>query len=304
MLIADILDFLRLKGITFAFRGDSTCEINGFSSLMHYRPGTVTWVKSQGNIPEGMDLSGISLAIVSEGVSGPFASVIMTAESKRAFFSVLERFFGTEEVHPRLGQNTYLSPQVKLGENVSIGHNCTLDGDISVGDNVVIGNNVSIVNRVRIGANSEIRSGVVIGHADSISYTEDEHHNKTMIRHFGGVWIGENVLIGENSTVCRGTLDDTVIGDGVKLDAMTQVSHNCRFGKNATAVAACRFCGSVVVEDGAYLVGALVRNQCRIGREAFVGLGAVVVKDVEKGQTVVGNPAKPFVKKESGGGPR
>lgn len=297
MLIADILEFLRQEEISFTFTGNSGDEIKGFSSLAHYRPGTVTWVKTQGNIPEGMDLSQVSLAIVSEDVSGPFAGAIVTAESKRAFFGVLEHFFGTEELRPRIGKNTYLSTQVRLGENVSIGHNCTLDGDISVGDNVIIGNNVSIVNRVRIGANSEIRSGVVIGHADSISYTEDEHHNKTMIRHFGGVWIGEDVLIGENSTVCRGTLDDTVIGDGVKLDAMTQVSHNCRFGENATAVAACRFCGSVVVEDGAYLVGALVRNQCRIGREAFVGLGAVVVKDVESGQTVVGNPAKPFIKK-------
>ena len=168
----------------------------------------------------------------------------------------------------------------------------------TIGDNAVIGSNVTIVNRVIISEGTEIRSGVVIGHDDSISYTEDAHHNKFPIRHFGGVWIGRNVMIGENSTVCRGTLDDTYIGDGVRLDALTQVSHNCRFEKNSVAVGGCRFFGSVTVEEGAYLVGALVRNQCRIGKEAVVGMGAVVIKNVENNQTVVGNPARPFVKKE------
>ncbi len=298
MQISEILSFLQETEIPVTFRGNAAEEVDGFSSLTHYRPNSFTWVKRQENIPQDADLSKIKLAIVSEDVCGDFANVIITPQSKRAFFSVLERFFGEKEQRARIGTNSYLSPQVKLGENVSVGHNCTLDGDITIGANTVIGNNVSIINRVVIGKNSEIRSGVVIGHADSISYTEDENHNKTMIRHFGGVWIGEDVLIGENSTICRGTIDDTVIGDGVKLDALTQVSHNCRFEKNSTAVAACRFCGSVTVEEGAYLVGAIVRNQCRIGKNAFVGMGAVVVSDIENDQTVVGNPAKPFAKKE------
>ena len=231
-------------------------------------------------------------------MEGNFANTITSPLSRRAFFSTLEHFYAPAECAPAIGENTYLSPQVKLGKNVRIEHNCSLGGQITIGDNAVIGSNVTIVNRVIIGEGTEIRSGVVIGHDDSISYTEDAHHNKLPIRHFGGVWIGRNVMIGENSTVCRGTLDDTYIGDGVRLDALTQVSHNCRFEKNSVAVGGCRFFGSVTVEEGAYLVGALVRNQCRIGKEAVVGMGAVVIKNVENNQTVVGNPAKPFVKKE------
>ena len=298
MQISDILLFLHQEGIPFTFRGNENETVEGFSSLAHYKSGSMTWVKKAENLPQGADLSQIRLAIVSEDVEGNFANTITSPLSRRAFFSTLEHFYTPAECAPAIGENTYLSPQVKLGKNVRIGHNCSLDGQITIGDNAVIGSNVTIVNRLIIGEGTEIRSGVVIGHDDSISYTEDAHHNKLPIRHFGGVWIGRNVMIGENSTVCRGTLDDTYIGDGVRLDALTQVSHNCRFEKNSVAVGGCRFFGSVTVEEGAYLVGALVRNQCRIGKEAVVGMGAVVIKNVENNQTVVGNPAKPFVKKE------
>lgn len=298
MQIAEILAFLETEGIIFSFEGDASAEVEGFSSLKEYKAGCLTWVKNRGSIPAGMDLSQVRLAVVSEEVEGVFPNVIRTNRSKQAFFAVLEHFWGEEKAQPPVGVHTYISPEVKLGRNVRIGNHCTLDGEITVGDGTVIGHNVTIINRVHIGRNCEIRSGAVLGYADAISYTEDEYHNKTMIRHFGGVRIGDDVLVGENSTVCRGTIDDTVIEDGVKLDALTQVSHNCHFEKNSVAVSASRFCGSVRVGEGAYIVGAIVRNQCRIGREAFVGMGAVVVKDVEDGQTVAGNPARPLIKSE------
>lgn len=298
MQIAEIMSFLKRKGVSFSFEGNPLATVEGFSSLKHYRPGCFTWIKNRASIPEEMDLSQVQLAIVSEDVTGDFSNVIKTAQSKYAFFATIEHFYSEKKEKPRVGEFTYISPEVKLGENVYIGHNCTLDGPITVGDGTVIGHNVTMVNRISIGRNCEIRSGVVIGHADSISYTEDENQNKTMIQHFGGVRIGDDVLVGENSTICRGTIDDTVIEDGVKLDALTQISHNCYFEKNSVAVSASRFCGSVTVGEGAYIVGALVRNQCYIGKNAFVGLGSIVVKNVEEGQTVVGNPAKPFIKRE------
>lgn len=295
MKISDILDFLAAENIPFSFSGESGAEIAGFSSLAHYKADSFTWVKAQKNIPEGFDVSRVQLAFLSEEVTGPFRNAIRTPESKHAFFAAIEHFYGQQETRPAIGQFTYISPKVKLGKNVRIGHNCTLDGEITIGDDTVIWNNVVIVNQVTIGRRCDIHSGAVIGH-DGFAYTEDETHRKTMVKHFGGVSIGDDVLIGENVCVSRGTIDDTVLESGVKIDALGHIAHNCWFERDAAMAVPCSVSGSVHIGRNGYLAGNIIRNQCTIGENAFVGLGAVVVKDVEANQTVVGNPARPFIK--------
>lgn len=298
MKILDILEYLKAEHIPFAFSGDAESWVEGFSSLTRYKPGSFTWIKAQKNIPENFDLSQLSLAVVSEEADpGAAPNVIRTPESKRAFFAAVEHFYGQEENRPAIGQFTYISPKVKLGKNVRIGHNCTLDGDITIGDNTVIWNNVVIMNRVTIGKDCNIHSGAVIGH-DGYAYTEDEDHKKTMVKHFGGVTVGDQVLIGENVCISRGTIDNTILESGVKIDALGHIAHNCWLEEDTAMLVPCSVSGSVHVGRNGYLAGNIIRNQCTIGENAFVGLGAVVVKDVAPGETVVGNPAKPFTRKK------
>ena len=154
-----------------------------------------------------------------------------------------------------------------------------MDGDITIGDDTVIWNGVTIVNRVTIGQRCEIKSGAVIGH-DGYAYTEDASHKKTMVKHFGGVTIGNDVLIGENLCISRGTIDDTTLENGVKLDALGHVAHNCYFERDSAMAVPCSVSGSVHVGENAYIAGDIIRNQCTVGDNAFVGLGAVVVKDL------------------------
>ena len=161
----------------------------------------------------------------------------------------------------------------------------------------MIWNNVVIVNRVTIGRDCDIHSGAVIGH-DGYAYTEDALHKKTMIKHFGGVSIGDRVLIGENVCISRGTIDDTILESGVKIDALGHIAHNCWFEEDAAMAVPCSVSGSVHIGRNGYLAGTIIRNQCVIGENAFIGMGAVVVKDVPSGETVVGNPAKPFIGKK------
>ena len=295
MIISEILDFLRRESISFTFTGDETAAVEGFSSLGHYKLGSFTWIKKQGNIPEGFDLSHLTLVFVSEEVDAePAPNVIRTVESKRAFFSTIEHFYAQEEERPSIGQFTYISPKVKLGKDVRIGHNCTLDGDITVGDGTVIGNNVVIVNRVTIGKNCEIQSGTVIGH-DGFGYTEDASHIKTMVSHFGGVVIGDRVRLGMNNVIARGVIDDTMIGDGTKFSDLCHIGHNNRIGQNCTLINAAVF-GSCDIGDNVYIVYSVIKNQSRIGSGAFVGMNSNVLKDVPPGVTVVGNPARPLMK--------
>lgn len=295
MKISEILDFLRSEDIPFSFTGEEGNVVEGFSSLTRYKLGSFTWIKTQKNIPEGFDLSQLALAFVSDGVdAGPAPNIIWTPESKRAFFSAMEHFYAQEEERPAIGQFTYISQKVKLGRNVRIGHNCTLDGDIIIGDGTVIWNNVVIVNRVSIGKDCEICSGTVIGH-DGFGYTEDADHKKTMVKHFGGVVLGDRVHLGMNNVIARGVIDDTVVGDGTKFSDLCHIGHNNRIGKNCTLINTAVF-GSCMIGDNAYIVYSVVKNQSRIGPGAVVGMNSNVIKDVPPGVTVVGNPARPLRK--------
>ena len=295
MKISEIIDYLYENEIRFSFSGDKEVDVDRFSSLSNYKDGSFTWIKTQKNIPEGFDLTRITLAFVAEEVEADVPNVIRSPESKHAFFSTIEHFYSPREERPAVGRFTYISPEVKLGKNVRIGHNCTLDGDIEIGDNTVIWNGVTIINHVRIGHDTEIQSGSVIGH-DGFGYSEDENHKKTMVRHFGGVVIGNNVLISSNVCVCRGTIDDTVIEDGVKIDNMSHVAHNCHMGQDSALAYPCWLGGSSTIERNGYVAAGVIRNQCTVHADGFVGMGAIVTKDVPAGQTVIGNPAKPYVK--------
>ena len=170
-----------------------------------------------------------------------------------------------------------------------------MDGNITIGDNTVIWNNVVIVNRVSIGNDCEIQSGAVIGQ-DGFAYTEDENHVKTMVKHYGGIVIEDNVNIGGNVIVDRAQIDDTVICAGCKIDPLVHIAHNVVLGKNSTVIACANIMGSVSTGENVYISSSIVRNQIKIGSNAVVGMGAVVVKDVSGDTTVVGNPAKVFEK--------
>lgn len=297
MKVSEILNFLDQEGIPYQFWGNSDLELQGFSSLYHYREGTFTWIKSEKNIPDHMDVSKLTLVFAEPDVfAEPSTNIICTNQSRRAFFSTIEQFYPQEEDYPAIGQFTYIGPKVKLGKNVRVGHNCTLDGDIVIGDNTVIWNNVTIINRVRIGSDCEIQSGAIIGHA-SLGYTETEDHKKIFIKHYGGVTIGDHVYIAKGVNIDRGTIDDTVIGSWVAVDSQARIGHNCQIGPYSTLALGCTLGGSTHIGECCYVSHMTSKEQISIGSHAKVGIGSVVIKNVAEQQTVVGYPARPFLPK-------
>ena len=294
--IKEILVHLDNINEKYTFVGDENQIIEGYSSLGNYKENSITWIKKRDNIPPNFDIKGIKLAIIQENENVEAENSIICNNSKRCFFSILDNLFvkNNETVNP-IGKGTYISSNVKLGKNVVIGHNCTIDGDITIGDNTRIYNNVSIINSVYIGENCDIESSVTIGH-DGFAFTENENHEKSMIKHYGGVKIGNNVHIGSQTHVARGTIDDTVIEDGTKIDTLTHIAHNCRIGKNSTIIAGSLLYGSVDLGENSYIASGIVRNQIKVGNNSFVGIGSVVLKDVENDITVIGIPAKPIIK--------
>src|SRR5690606_25926627 len=130
------------------------------------------------------------------------------------------------QVHPSasIGPFVVLGDNVRIGARVRIGAHCSVGDDSEVGEDSVLHAGVHIYHGVRVGARAILHSGVVIG-ADGFGFAPDGgRHQK--IAQLGGVRIGDDVEIGAGSCVDRGALDDTVIGNGVKIDNQVQIAHN------------------------------------------------------------------------------
>lgn len=293
-ILVDIVDYLVELGIECRVAGDPMCSVNGYSSVDNYVSGTLTWIKDRKRVEKAGILSFMSnyIAIVQEGQDISVQNGIYTNESKRAFFDAIERFFVVKSNKPPIGPGCYISESVTIGENVTIGANCILDGNISIGSGTVIEPGVIIINRVSLGDNCYVQAGVCIG-IDGYGYSEDEDHRKTMIKHYGGVKIGNQVFIGSHTNIARGTIDNTIICDGVKIAPSTHIGHNNKICENASIVCSTMY-GSVTTGKNAYVSASIVRNQITLGDNCVVGMGSLVTKDVAPDITVIGSPAKPI----------
>lgn len=119
----------------------------------------------------------------------------------------------------------------------------------------------------------------------------EENGRSVMIKHYGGVWIGDDVFISSHVDIERGTIEDTYIGNGVKIGPCTLIAHNNRIGENVNLIC-CHLYGSVSVEDNALVVGSIIKNQCTVGANSLIGIGSAVLHDIEAGKVAVGMPAR------------
>ena len=148
---------------------------------------------------------------------------------------------------------------------------------------------------INLGKNILVQNNVYIG-SFGHGYERDEDGKLWHFPHLGGVKIGDDVVLGSNCVVHRGTLGDTVIGRGTKLDANVFVSHNCQIGEDCSIAGPTTFGGGTIVGDRVTIgTGVVTRNGgIKIGDDATIGIGAVVTKDVPAGETWAGNPARPI----------
>jgi len=173
-------------------------------------------------------------------------------------------------------------------------HEIFFDKECTIGTNVRIYNNVTMMGRVIIGDNVIINAGSVIG-INGFGYERDENNKLVQFPHIGGVTIGDDVHIGANTVINCGTLSDTEIGIGSKLDSHIHIAHNVKIGKHCSIASFSVFGGGTVLGDySTVATGVSTRNGISIGKNAFLGLGAVITKNVPDDTTVMGNPARPI----------
>jgi UDP-3-O-[3-hydroxymyristoyl] glucosamine N-acyltransferase len=221
----------------------------------------------------------------------PEAAVILSARPRLDFARALQQFYA-EGVEPGIHPTAVISAGVRLGARVTVGPYAVLGESVVVGDDSVIGAGVSLARRTRIGTRTSIKPNTVIGEP-GFGFEDDEAGRHVRLLHLGAVRIGDDVEIGALVSIARGTLDDTVIEDGAKIDDHVFIAHNVRIGRGAFVIAGAEVSGSVVIGRDCWIGPQVtIRDQLTIGDGALVGIGSVVVKDVPAGMIVVGNPAK------------
>jgi UDP-3-O-[3-hydroxymyristoyl] glucosamine N-acyltransferase len=173
-----------------------------------------------------------------------------------------------------------IHPSAIIGNNVVIGAGTTIDA------------NVIIYDDVKIGSNCRIMSGSVIG-SDGFGYEKDSDGTWFKIEHLGSVVIGNNVDIGSNTCIDRGTLGNTIIGDNVKIDNLVHIAHNTTVNNGSMIIANAMVAGSCVIGENVWIApSSSIREGVIIGDGSLVGMGSVVTKNVDKNVIVMGVPAK------------
>ncbi|HOV46058.1 MAG TPA: UDP-3-O-(3-hydroxymyristoyl)glucosamine N-acyltransferase [Exilispira sp.] len=190
-----------------------------------------------------------------------------------------------------IGPYTVIGRDVKLGKDVIIGSNVNIGDNVIIGDNTVIFPSVTIYENCEIGKNCIIHANTVIG-SDGFGYVNDKGINYK-IEHLGKVVIENDVEIGSNSSVDRGTIGTTLIKKGSKIDNLVQIAHNTTIGSNSIVCSQVGIAGGATVGDNVILAGQVgVSDHCKVGNNVIVGAQAgLTPKNYPDNSFLLGTPA-------------
>jgi UDP-3-O-[3-hydroxymyristoyl] glucosamine N-acyltransferase len=180
-----------------------------------------------------------------------------------------------------IGENAVVGERVVVGENVTVFPGVVIGDDVSIGDDSVIYPNAVIYRNCVIGKRAVIQAGAVIG-SDGFGFAK-EAGRWLKIPQIGRVVIGDDVEIGANTSIDRGALEDTVIGNGVKLDNQIQIAHNCSIGENSAMAGCVGVAGSTRIGANCTVGGAgMIIGHLEIGDNVHISAGTMVTKNLTR----------------------
>lgn len=282
--------------------------ISGADELAHAGRNHVA-LAAHRNYAEDLKATSAGAVIVSEDLREgvpPDSIAIVSAHPHQLFAEILDCLFpaGTEalagapgaeapalvEENVRLGSNVILGPGVEIGRNTIIGANTVIGKGVTIGRNCVIAGNCTIECSY-LGDEVVLHAGVRIG-CEGFGWLDLGRSNRK-IPQLGRVILQDGVEVGANTTIDRGALGDTVVGEGSKIDNLVQIGHNCRIGRYCLIAAQSGLSGSTILEDGVLLGGgAGTSGHLTIGAGSIVYGRAAVTKNWPAGSKLVGAPAR------------
>ena len=252
MKLQEILDYLNISQ-------NCDIEISGLNGLKDATSKELSFLESSKYISSLKDTKAAAVFVnkefEQEVPAGTIAIVcdepyINLAKASKLFAPKLIENDGNE---PIIGENTTIMPNVHLGKNVVIGKNCTIMSGSFIADCVTIGNNtiiypnITIYRDCNIGDDCIIHSGTVIG-SDGFGFAHTKDGKYIKIYQNGNVIIGNDVEIGANCTIDRAVFSSTIIEDGVRIDNLVHIAHNCKIGRGSILVTQVGLSGSTTLQ--------------------------------------------------------
>ncbi len=288
--------------------GDPGLEIKGVSDIKKSTEGSISLYHDK-RYRKYLGETKASALVVSKKEKVDKFDLIRVENPLLAFTKVIAFFTPVDEKEDGIHPTAILAENVKIGKNVIVGPWTILEKDVELMNEVVVGahcyigsdstigncsslfSNVILYEKIILGKNVLIHSGTVLG-ADGFGFvTENDEHAK--IPHTGGVEIRDNVEIGANCAVDRGTFGNTVVGEGSKLDDFVHVGHNAQIGKGCLIAGKVGIAGSSVIGDYSVFGGqAGVVDHVEIGERSKVGAQSGITKSMPGNQTYSGMPAR------------
>jgi UDP-3-O-[3-hydroxymyristoyl] glucosamine N-acyltransferase len=312
---------LKLSEIKRIIGADSALDdsffINKISSLENAQENDLVVVLDKGELDvfgavsaEKINASKAGIFLTKEEIV-PGKKYLLVSDPLKAFQKLVEFVEQKETSKTQNHSSSFISDKAILKENIQVEPFAIIEGGAQIGENsfigagvfigkfVKIGSNVKIhpgvkiLDRCQIGDNSIIHSGVIIG-SDGFGY-KATRQGLQKIPQIGIVKIGSNVEIGANSCIDRAAFDETVIGNGVKIDNLVHIAHNVKIGDHTVILALTGIAGSAQIGAGCMIGGHVgIRDHIKIGNGVKVVSKSAVMNDIKDGETVAGSPAVNF----------
>jgi UDP-3-O-[3-hydroxymyristoyl] glucosamine N-acyltransferase len=293
------------------FEGDGDLEITSAAPLESAGPREIAFVQSR-KAAAHADKSGAGCLLVTADFP-PGRTVIRVNNPRASLAATIQLLFPPAPVmagiHPTaiigsdaviastaaIGPYVTIGERARIGERTAVGAGSTIGASVDIGDDCLLHPRVTIYEQVKIGHRAVLHSGCVLG-ADGFGFERGPDGGYQKFPQIGRVEIGDDVEIGANSCVDRAALGVTRIGDGVKLDNLVHIAHNCVIGNHVVIAAQTGLAGGVVVEEYAVIGGQVgIGDKVRIESGVILGSGCGVLSNaiVRQGQVYWGTPARP-----------
>ncbi len=293
--------------------GDSSIAVQSISGLERAGEETLVWIEKR-RLLTAAEASGAAAIIVPAEVETSSKPLIRVKNPRLAFAILAGIFFPPRSFEPGISPDATVSPEAQIGEGVSIQPRAVIEDGAVIGDRSVIGAGAFVGRGTRIGADTRlfpqavindncvigdrclIHSGAVIG-GDGFGYVADGEGRNVKIPQVGRVVVEDDIEIGCNTTIDRGTFGDTLIRRGVKIDNLVQIAHNDQIGENTVLCAQVGISGSVKIGRNVILAGQVgIADHVEIGDRVMMAgkSGLAAKKKVGPDQILLGAPARPL----------
>ena len=277
-----------------SIEGDSSLLIQGIGALDSANSNQISYAVNE-KYKDSLKNSNAGAFIINKSLKKFCQRNIVLVENVYLAYSILSHKFkftqnienfqyGHQLSYPnsKIAANSLIGKNVKIGEGSIIGAYCVIEDNVSIGSNSKIEQNVSIQRGCQIGSNCVISPGAVIG-SEGFGNARDADKKWSPIAHLGNVLIGDNVSVGANTTIDRGTISHTEIHDGVKIDNLIHIAHNVIIGEDTAIAAKTGIAGTTIIGKRCMIGGAVgIVGHLKITDDVVINATSTVNRDITK----------------------